>query len=364
MSEPIRVLQVFAALDSGGVSNHVMNLYREIDTNRIQFDFALTGGERTLFDDEVLSRGGRVFYCEKANNIKNLRRIMREDGPFHAVHSHLFFYSGIVLAEARRASIPIRIAHAHNAYTGESRSLPRFAYEYAMQMLIHSNATNMLGCSDKACRYVFGDKMLQDPRTMIMPDGIDCDRFRFNQRVRDDTRKKYGLDDKFVVGHVGHFNSAKNHEKILSVFQVICRHSDEAMLLLVGDGELEQIVRARVAELNLTDRVVFAGSHRNVECFYQAMDVFLFPSQYEGFGMAMIEAQVSGLACIASDVVPRETDANGRSIYLPLASDDTVWANAVLNAPKRTEVENSYEKVKRRFDIKDSIKKEEGFYLK
>lgn len=336
MSAPIRVLQVFAALDSGGVSNFVVNLYREMDTEKIQFDFAMTAGEQSLFDDEVLSRGGRIFYFDPEKKLTDeLRRILREEGPFQAVHSHVFFYSGLVLAEAKRANVPIRIAHAHNAHTGESRSLPRIAYERGMQLLIRKNATHLLGCSEKACRYVFGDKIMKDPRASVMPDGIDCDRFAFRPEVREQVREEYGLEGKFVVGHIGHFNPAKNHEKILSVFAKVCSQRKDAALLLVGDGELEQNVRDRVAELGLTDKVVFAGAHKDVERFYQAMDVFLFPSRYEGFGMAMIEAQASGLSCVASDVVPEETNIDGRAVYLPLEESDAIWADTVLSAPKR-----------------------------
>lgn len=330
MSALIRVLQMFAALDSGGVSNFVMNLYREMDTEKIQFDFAMTAGKKSLYDDEVISRGGRIFYFDPAKKLTDeLRRVLREEGPFQVVHSHLFFYSGLALAEAKKAKVPIRIAHAHNAHTGESRSVPRIAYERGMQLLIRANATHMLGCSGKACRYVFGDKIMKDPRAAVMPDGIDCDRFAFNPEVREQMRKKNGLDGKFVIGHVGHFNPAKNHEKILSVFAEVCRQRDDAALLLVGDGELEQDVRNRVAELNLTDRVVFAGAHKDVERFYQAMDVFLFPSRYEGFGMAMIEAQCSGLACVASDVVSSETAITEDVKFLKLELTDSEWANAL-----------------------------------
>lgn len=363
MSDPIRVLQVFAALDSGGVSNFVMNLYREMDTEKIQFDFALTAGEKSLYDDEVISRGGRIFYFKPAEKLTDeLRRVLREEGPFQVVHSHLFFYSGLALAEAKKARVPVRIAHAHNAHTGESRSVPRVAYERGMQMLIRSNATHMLGCSEKACRYVFGDKIMKDPRAAVMPDGIDCERFAFNPQVRGQVRKEYGLEGKFVVGHVGHFNPAKNHEKILSVFAEVCRRRNDAALLLVGDGELEQNVRNRVSELGLTDRVVFAGAHRDVERFYQAMDVFLFPSRYEGFGMAMIEAQASGLKCIASDVVPEETNADGRAIYLPLTDSDDVWAEH-LSASETSDRKKTGITVTDKFDIRSVCQQQTKIYL-
>ena len=364
MSEPIRVLQVFAALDSGGVSNFVMNLYREIDTEKIQFDFAVTAGEKSLYDDEALSRGGRIFYFDQAKKLTDeLRRVLREEGPFQVVHSHVFFYSGLVLAEAKKARVPVRIAHAHNAHTGESRSVPRIAYERGMQMLIRANATHMLGCSEKACRYVFGDQIMKDPRAAVMPDGIDCDRFAFNPEVREQVRKEYGLDGKFVVGHVGHFNPAKNHEKILSVFAEVCRRRGDAALLLVGDGELEQDVRNRSAELGLTDKVVFAGAHKDVERFYQAMDVFLFPSQYEGFGMAMIEAQASGLACVASDVVPEETCVSGKVEFYSLTASDSEWAEMVTSITEDCRLrENAIEKIANYFDIRLTTAKMASIY--
>lgn len=336
MNDPVRILHIFSALDSGGVSNFVMNLYRELDTEKIQFDFAMTLGVPALYDDEVLARGGRIFYFDTSKSIiKNLRRIFQENGPFHAVHSHVFFYSGFVMAEAKKAKVPVRIAHAHNAYTGESRSFPRRAYELGMQMLIRIYATHLLGCSEKACRYVFGDRIMKDPRAAVIPDGIDCSRFAFNPDVRNKVREEYGLHGKYVVGHVGHFNPAKNHRKILSIFQAVFQQRRDAMLLLVGDGELEQQVRHHTEELGLTDRVIFAGAHKDVERFYQAMDVFLFPSRFEGFGMAMIEAQAGGLACVASDIVPEETNIDGRAVYLPLKAADSIWANRILKAPDR-----------------------------
>lgn len=352
MSDPIRVLQVFAALDSGGVANFVMNTYRNIDREKIQYDFALTAGKKTLMDDEAESLGARIFYFDTEKSVENnLKYVLKNEGPFEAVHSHVFFYSGLVLRVAKKCGVPIRIAHAHNAHTGESASLVRKAYEAAMRQLIRSNATVMLGCSEKVCRYVFGDVSMSDSRVSVLPDGIDCERFAFNEEMRKKVRDEYGLDDKFVVGHVGHFNPAKNHEKILSVFEEVARLRENAALLLVGDGELEDDVRIKTEELGLSGRVVFAGAHKNVEDMYQAMDVFLFPSRYEGFGMAMIEAQASGLTCYASDVVPEDTNADGRAVYLPLEEEDEVWAKAVIYAPGRDLNQTVSGRVKKNFDI-------------
>lgn len=363
MNEPIRVLHVFAALDSGGVANFVMNTYRCIDRNKIQYDFALTGGEKSFMDDEAVSFGARLFYFGDGKSIEeNLRAVLINEGPFEAIHSHVFFYSGLVLREARKCGVPVRIAHAHNAHTGESSSITRKAYEATMRYLINANATVMLGCSEKACRYVFGNSSMGDSRTAVLPDGIDCDRFAFDEETRKKVRSEYGLEDRFVVGHVGHLNPAKNHEKIISVFAEFAKQRADAALMLVGDGELESKVRTKVSELFLDDKVVFAGAHTDVERMYQAMDVFIFPSRYEGFGMAMIEAQASGLACVASDVVPEDTNADGRAVYLPLSEPDEVWAAALLAAPERST--GSANKVRQAFGIEATVDKLGKIYLR
>lgn len=363
MSKPIRVLHVLAAIDSGGVANFVMNTYRSINHEKIQYDFALSSGQKSLMDDEAESMGARLFYFDKEKSIvENLKEILINEGSFDVVHSHMFFYSGLVLREAKKYGVPVRIAHAHNAYTGKKETFTRKIYEASMRHMIRSNANVLMGCSEKACRYVFGDDCMSDERTVVMPDGIDCSRFAFDENMRNSVRTEYGLEGKFVVGHVGHFNPAKNHEKILSVFAEAAKQRENAALLLVGDGKLEDAVRAKTEELGITDRVVFAGAHKDVEKMYQAMDVFLFPSRYEGFGMAMIEAQANGLACLASDVVPQDTNADGRAIYLPLEESDAVWAEQLLSMPKRNV--RKTESVKSSFDLEITTMLLSEYYLK
>ena len=192
---------------------------------------------------------------------------------------------------------------------------------------------------------------MRDPRAAVIPDGIDCARFAFDPLERERVRQEYGLTDRFVIGHVGHFNPAKNHEKILAVFREVCRRRENASLLLVGEGELEADIRNRAAEMGILEKVVFAGAHKNVERYYQAMDVFLFPSRYEGFGMAMVEAQASGLACLASEVVPRETNVDGRAVYLSLEEKDSIWADRLLQAPARSA--EAFEKICEKFEASE-----------
>ena len=275
MSLPARVLHVFDTLDSGGVSNFVMNAYRNIDRSQIQFDFAITSGNASVYDSEAEQLGGRIFYFDQSKTlIANLRRVIREQGPFAAIHSHVFFYSGLVLQAAKIEGIPIRIAHAHNAFTGEKRSAARGIYENSMRLLIRRNATNMLGCSRKACDYVFGKGKTA---TQVVPNGIDCKRFAFDIGTREKVRAEYGLTGKTVIGHIGRFLPAKNHSFILDVFQEMKKELSDGALLLVGDGPDLDAVKAKAAGLGLGRDVIFAGARKDVEIMYQAMDLFFFP---------------------------------------------------------------------------------------
>ena len=348
MTETIRVLHVFGALNPGGV-----NVYRAIDTTRVQFDFALTQGVKSLFDDEVLARGGRIYYFDQHRSMQqNLAHVLKTGGPFAAVHSHVYFYSGVVVTIARAHGVPVRIAHAHNTSFGQVYTLKRRAYEWLMRKLIWRNATQLLGCSTDACEFVFGPGCMDDPRCRVLCNGFDVDHFRFDADGRAAVRKQYGLEESFVVGHVGRFEEQKNHRQLIEQFAAICARRPDAMLLCVGRGSLMDEIRAKSETLGISDRVIFAGAQKDTPAYYSAMDVFLFPSLYEGLGSVLIEAQANGLSVITTQtVVPQDVDVTGRAAFVPLEAPAETWAEAVLSAPARETDGRSAETVKALYDI-------------
>ena len=354
MSEPIRVLHIFGALNPGGVELLVMNIYRCIDREKIQFDFALTNGVKSFFDDEVLSLGGRIFYFDKSKSMmSNLSQIFETKGPFKVMHSHLYFYSGAILRNAKKHNIPVRIAHAHNTSFGQVYTLKRRAYEWLMRKLILQNATDLLGCSADACKFVFGDDCMNDPRCAVMCNGFDVDAFAYNKQKGDAIRKQYGIEDKLVVGHVGRFEDQKNHTQLVEQFAAIKKRREDAVLLCVGRGSLMTEIREKCEGLGISESVIFAGAQKDTPSYYSAMDVFLFPSLYEGLGSVLIEAQANGLRVVTSKtVVPDDIDVTGSATFVPLEASADVWADAVLAASVRITDSSANVKVKELYDIK------------
>lgn len=205
-----------------------------------------------------------------------------------------------------------------------------------MRKLIWRNATQLLGCSTDACEFVFGPGCMDDPRCRVLYNGFDVDLFRFDADGRAAVRKQYGLEESFVVGHVGRFEEQKNHRQLIEQFAAICARRPDAMLLCVGRGSLMDEIRAKSETLGISDRVIFAGAQKDTPAYYSAMDVFLFPSLYEGLGSVLIEAQANGLSVITTQtVVPQDIDVTGRAAFVPLEAPAETWAEAVLSAPAR-----------------------------
>lgn len=351
---PIRVLHVFGALNPGGVETLVLNVYRCIDRTQIQFDFALTQGVKSLFDDEVIELGGRPFYFDQERSMMaNLSEILERYGPFQAVHSHVYFYSGAILQNAARHGIPIRIAHAHNTSFGQVYTFKRKAYEWLMRRMILHYSTILLGCSTDACDFVFGPGSMKDPRCNILYNGFDVKAFRFNEDDRSRIREQYNLANRYVVGHVGRFEDQKNHMQLVEQFAALHLIQPDTSLLLIGRGSLMEKVRNKCEQLGIADCVIFAGAQKNPAPFLSAMDVFLFPSLYEGLGSALIEAQANGLHVITSkNVVPKDIDITGNATFVSLADKPDVWASVIQAHFGRKDPDSANDMVCKKYEIR------------
>lgn len=329
--EPIRILHVFSWFDQGGIENFVMNVYRNIDRSKIQFDFAFPINKKGYFDEEAKSLGAKIYLFDSekisvGNYYRNLKRIIKDNGPYTAVHSHVYYFSGVVLTIAKLCGINIRISHSHDTVKGRKPTYVRKIYEKLMRKMIKKNATDWLACSDLAGRYVFGKTIPY----RVLYNGIDLNRFSFNLDSRYKIRKELGIaDSNKVILNVGRFAEQKNHKFIIEIFKKLQDLSDEYRLIMIGTGSLEDEIREKCLEYGVLDKCFFLHNIQNTEDYYCAADVFLLPSLYEGMGIVCVEAQSTGLPTVLSTEVPDEIAVTDLVHFLDLKDSDSKWAKTV-----------------------------------
>lgn len=338
-----RILHVVGGMDRGGVEMWLMHVLRHIDRDRFQMDFLVHTNRHCAYDDEIRSLGSRIIPCLYPAKpwlyTRNLLRILRNYGPYDVVHSHVHHFSGMVLRVARAVGVPIRIAHSHSDTVAlqATASLMRRGYLALMKYWIAQNATIGLAASRRAAVSLFGEDWELNQSNKILYCGIDISPFRASFKSSD-VRCEFGIPDSaFVTGHVGRFVEPKNHAFLLDIFAEVVAREPNAYLLLVGAGPLRTAIEKKTVDLGLEDHVVFAGSRSDIpRLMLGAMDVFIFPSRYEGLGLVLIEAQAAGLPCIYSDVVPNEADLMPPLLRrLSLSQPPAAWAEAVLEVRNR-----------------------------
>ena len=337
---PIRILHIVGGMNRGGVETWLMHVLRHIDRERYQMDFLVHTLEPCAYDDEIRALGSRIIACPHPHRpwrfAPQFLRILREHGPYDIVHSHVHHYSGFTLWLAKQAGVPMRIAHSHNDTTTGDRAagLMRKFYLRMMEQAIRRAATHGLACSHRAAAALYGRQWQRDPRWQVLYYGIDLAPFREALSADSATvRAELGLPpEALVIGHVGRFAPQKNHEFLIDIFAEIARREPRAHLLLVGDGPLRGSIEAKVRALGLQERVTFTGLRADVpRLMAAAMDLFVFPSIYEGLGLVLVEAQAAGLPCVLSDVIPHEADVVPALIHrLALQADAATWAERVL----------------------------------
>jgi glycosyltransferase involved in cell wall biosynthesis len=336
----MRILHVLGGLNRGGVETWLVQMLRHIDRTKYQFDFLVHTDQPCAYDDEVRSLGARIISClspsDPVRYTRNFLRILAETGPYDCVHSHVHRFSGYVLTLARLAGVPVRIAHSHLSDTeADNREL----YQLAMANLLKIGATAGLGVSEKAATSLFGENWKADPRWRVSHLGIDLDPF---SRPVDShkVRAELGIPEHaFVVGHVGRFVPQKNHTFLLDIAKQVCENNGEAMFVLVGDGPLRNAMEIKAERLGISRHVKFMGIRDDVVRIMKGlMDVFLFPSLYEGFPLVLVEAQAAGLRCFIADTISAETDIFPQLVTrLALADSASTWAESVDRGRPSTE---------------------------
>lgn len=367
MSKPIRVLQVIGIMNQGGAETMIMNLYRHIDRNKVQFDFVENENDGALFDEEIHLLGGRVFHCPRFSG-KNYNKyriwwkdFFNEHNDYSVVHGHIGSTAAIYLKEAKNQGITT-IAHSHSTYI---KGLKQYLYRI-LSYPTRNIADYFFMCSKQAGIDRYGQRAASDSnRAFLLPNAIDTESFRFGISARNEKRKEFGIkENEYVIGHVGRFVDVKNHSFLLNVFKKAVEDDSSAKLLLVGDGELRKSIEEKAIFLGINEKVVFAGNRSDVNKMLSAMDVLVFPSKYEGLPLTLVEAQCNGLSCVISDKVPEDSVLIKELIQIRSLNDSlSVWAETAVhrNCINRSICADKIKETK--FNVEKSAKWLEDFYL-
>lgn len=339
MGQPVRILHILGNTQLGGAESRIMDLYRHMDRSVVQFDFVVHSKEEGYFNEEIRKLGGRIFrvprfrvlnyfsYCRAWKKLLQEHRDADGRSEFHMIQGHMTSTAAIYLPIARKCGIETTIAHARSA--GVDKGLKGILTRFLRRNL-SKKADYLFTCSELAGISVFGKKAVEQGRTRFLPNAIDCQKFAPDPLVREKIRRELGIENCYVIGHVGRFHYAKNHEYLLRVFaELVKRKTRDYVLLLLGEGSGMEDIRILSRELGIGDKVYFLGNKSNVNDYYQAMDYFVYPSRFEGMPGTIVEAQTAGLRCLMSDTICKEVIATELVTTRSISEDPGLWADEI-----------------------------------
>lgn len=331
-----KVLIVGFTENPGGIENVVMNYYRAMNKEKIQFDF-LSNTQKIAYEEEINLLGGKIFrISSRTNDYKKYKKDMKaffenNANNYTAIWVNFCNLTNLdYLKYAKKYGISCRIMHSHNSQNMASKI--HLIVHKINKLFVGKYATNFWACSDDAGRWFFNSKMMKSDKYRVINNAIDMDKFGFSSELRDELRKELDLKDNFVIGNIGRLHFQKNHTFILDIFKEIINKDNEAVLLLVGQGEEKENIERKIKELKIENNVKMLGVRSDIPALLHTMDVFLFPSVFEGFGLALLEAQGSGIKCFTSkDVVPEDVNVTNNVEFISLEKDAKFWAEKILN---------------------------------
>lgn len=366
--EHLRVLHVFGALDRGGMETMIMNIYRKIDKKKVQFDFIVQTEKKGAFEDEIERLGGCIYRVPRFTLKHSLQYIyhwikfLKKHKEYRIIHSHINSTASIFLSIAKYYKF-ITIIHSHN--TSYGKGISAIIKSCLSTPLKYLSCSYYFACSKAAGEWLFGTKFVNSGNRnfYILKNAIDAKAFTFDLEKRAMLRKKMNLENKLVIGHVGRFESQKNHSYLIQIFSELEKIKPDSILLLIGGGELQTSIRNMAEKYNLSRKVLFLGSRPDVADLMQAMDLFIFPSLYEGLPVTLIEAQASGLKSIVSDTITPEVCISEEIEYVSLGESPGSWARRALAARYvRKDMQGIIKE--HGYDIETTAKWIEDFYIK
>lgn len=357
----IRVLQVVTHMNRGGLETMIMNYYRNIDRKKVQFDFLVHRPYEADYDQEIKSLGGRIYHIShlvpwSVSYKKELKKFFYEHSEYKIVHVHQDCLSSVALQCAKECGIPVRIAHSHSS--SQDKNI-KYLIKLFYRQFIPKYATNLFACGTEA-----GDWMFLGNRFQVVRNAIDAEKYVYNEQQADEIRKEWGLTNKIVIGHVGRFNAVKNQKFLVDVLDECLKKDENVRLMMIGDGVERPMIEEKVRKMNLDKYAIFTGVRTDVAQLMQAMDVFAFPSLYEGLPVTLVEAQAAGIPCLISDQISKECILT-KDLVSIMSLEDTPekWADMILKCAEKKKMNQLSEIRESGYDIVMNAKKLQQFYL-
>lgn len=360
----------------GGVESVIMNYYRKIDKDKFQFDF-LCNTEEVAYEDEILALGGKIYrITARSANRKKYKKELIEFYEKHAKEYNAIWVNVCSLANidylryAKKYGIRYRIIHSHNSQNMDSKL--RGVLHKLNKLVIKKYATDFWACSDEAGKWFYNKNIMNSDKYLVINNAINTKTFMYNEKIRKEYRKRLNIENKFVIGNVGRLHFQKNQKFIIDIFNELCKKNDNYKLLLVGQGEDEEELKNKVKMLNLESKVIFLGVRQDVQNILQAMDIFLFPSIFEGLPVTLIEAEASGIEILTStEAFPQNTKLNKLTSRLSLNDNINEWAEKLEIISNELHKENRLDKSKSNiavikksgYDIEIQTKKLQDFFI-
>lgn len=371
-NKPKRILHITEMLSAAGIESFIMNMYRNIDRNKIQFDFLVLRNEKEFYDEEISLLGGKKYFVHSDIN-NTLLRVLDESNQienflkhnhYDIVHIHYTTpLRAFYLKAAKKAGVPIRIYHSHSAEISGKTRIKLMIYNYCKR-IIDKYATNCFACSEAAAQWIFSKHALKNKSVKIIYNGIDTKRFSFRKDIREKLRNDLGIQNKYVIINTGRFTEQKNQSFLIDVVNLCKSKGQNVKLLLLGDGPLKKECQDKVHKLGLEKVIEFLGVKSNVEEYLCASDCYVMPSLYEGLPVAGIEAECTGIPCVFSENITKEVKLNNNVQFMSLSLSTEMWMDAIMKNRRRNDRTRAVNTVKNAgYDIHDVTLNMQDFYL-
>lgn len=357
------ILHVNTTMNIGGIETLLLNISKKIDKNKYKFIFLCYKNEKYDLEEAINQLGFEFIKISNPNMIsklKHLKEIIKvlKENKVDIIHIHTYFDSAYVSLAARICKIKKIIVHSHTTIGKDYNGIKERITHWILKKIICFCSTDCIACSKEA-----GESLFLNKKFIILENGIDLKKFSFNNKKRKEIRSIYNVEkDEILIGHIGRFNIAKNHEFMIEVFKKIVEQNSKFKLMFVGNGELKDKIMKKVKNYHLTDKVIFTGEIVEVQDYYNAFDSFLFPSIFEGLGISLIEAQANGLTCLVSENVPKAAKLTNTVIYINLNDGYQEWASILLNCSKEHSCENLKLMESSAYNIDTIVEKLETIY--